>query len=109
VEVVRAGFAVLVEPDFVEVGELMIVTGHHCEVLDHSRLVGDDLNICGSPLTEHTDLDWFAGPQVAGPGKLRTHEQGSIVAGVGDRDGILQPRFAAHHVHGNEAPSYETS
>jgi hypothetical protein len=70
VEVVRAGLAVLVEPDFVELGELMIVTGHHCEVLDHSRLVGHHLNICGSPLAEETNLDWFAGAQVACPGKL---------------------------------------
>jgi hypothetical protein len=38
----------------------MIVTGHHCEVLDHSRLVGHHLNICRSPLAEETDLDWFA-------------------------------------------------
>jgi hypothetical protein len=72
-EVVGAGLAVLVEPDFVEVGELMIVTGYHCEVLDYSRLVGHHLNICRSPLAEESDLDWFAGAQVTCPGKLRTH------------------------------------
>lgn len=60
-EVVRAGIATLVEVDPVELRELVVVTGHHCEVLNDAGLVSQDLNVRGPPLPEQTDLDGFTG------------------------------------------------
>src|SRR6266576_3330618 len=49
-KVVGSRFAALVEPDLVELREPMVVAGHHCQVLDDARLVGQEPNIYRSPL-----------------------------------------------------------
>jgi hypothetical protein len=82
---------VLVEPDLVELGELVIVAGHQSQVLDNAGLVAQDLNVCGSPPAAQTDFDWFPAAQVAHPSELAGDEQAPAMSGVGDGDGVMSP------------------
>jgi hypothetical protein len=61
VQVVRVGFAGVVDADLVEAGEGVVVACHGRVAVDDAGLVGDDLDGGGAAPAVQADLDRLSG------------------------------------------------